>query len=88
MLNKLRVSLFFGVMAAMVHFVWALLVAAGAAQTYVNWITDMHFIKTGFVVQTLDPVKALALVVLAFVVGMVGGYILSTVCNLIVGKKK
>lgn len=88
MLNKSRVALFFGAIFGFVHLVWAILVATGFGQILLGWIMNLHFIDMTFTVLKFDFVKMLELVALTFLVGLVGGYILASLWNIIVGKKK
>ncbi|MBI5754036.1 hypothetical protein HZA40_02740 [Candidatus Peregrinibacteria bacterium] len=88
MLNKGRVALFFGTLAALCHLVWVVLVAGGWAQAYVSWVAGMHFLTTGYAVQAFDAVKAVELIVMAFVVASIGGFVLAALWNAIVGKHK
>lgn len=88
MLNKSRVALFFGVMMGALHFLWSLLVATGFGKVYVDWILNLHFIDVPVTVLKFDFVKMLELVCFTFLVGLVAGYILAALWNVLVGKKK
>jgi len=88
MVNRLRVALFFGVVIALIHFAWSVLVAAGAAQVCLNWVLNLHMISMPVTIKAFDAVTALELVAFTFVVGFVGGYVLAALWNGIVGKKK
>ncbi len=79
MLNKCRVALFFGTVAALVHAVWAILVAGGWAQSYLNWVLEKHFLNSVYTVNSFDFANAAFLVVMAFVMGNVAGYVLSLI---------
>ncbi len=87
MVNRNRVALFFAVVGGGVHLVWALVVAAGWAQKVVDWLYSLHFVQMTMTVQAFDFVNALYLVVVAFLVAYVAGFVLATLWNLIVAKK-
>lgn len=88
MLNKSRVALFFGTVVALAHAIWAVLVAAGWAQGFMEWVMARNFLSTTHTVGSFDLANAVGLVALAFFIGLVDGYILATLWNWIVGKKK
>ncbi len=88
MINQNRVALFFGTVAALVHVVWSVLVAGGWAQGFVDWIMARHFVTGGYTVGAFDFGGSVFLVALTFVIGCIDGYILATLWNWIVGKKK
>lgn len=80
-INKNKLGLTVGLFAAILHAVWAILVGAGVAQTYLNWIFPMHFIGNIFEVVNFSLLTAVLLVILAFVGGYICGWILGALWN-------
>ena len=62
-LNAASVGLGVGAFAGLVHLVWALLVAAGYAQGWLDWIFNLHFLDNPFMVDVFDLGRATTLVV-------------------------
>lgn len=88
MVNKTRVALFFGTVAALCHVVWSVLVAGGWAKGFMDWIMAKHFITDTYTIEAFNMGDAVFLLALAFVIGFVDGYILAALWNWIVGKNK
>jgi hypothetical protein len=87
MVSKNNVGLFVGVVAALVHLGWVVLVAAGVAEKLVTWLLSMHFMEmTGHTFTEFNWLTGLELVVLTFVVGYVAGYVLTLLWGWIVKK--
>lgn len=86
-LNASSVGLGLGAFVGLVHAVWALLVAAGYAQGWLNWIFNLHFLDNPYIVDVFDLGRAVTLVVVTFVVGYVAGWVFATVWNYLVGRK-
>ena len=59
-----RAGLALGLVLGAMHLLWALLVAAGAAQPIMDFIFRLHFIRPVYVIERFDPVLALGLVLL------------------------
>lgn len=64
-------ALVVAIFVAFLHALWAVLVAIGVGQTYLDWIFPMHFIGNVYTVIDFSIVTAALLVVLSFV----GSYI-------------
>jgi hypothetical protein len=60
-------ALVVGLFVAAMHVIWALSVALGVGQTYLNWILPLHFIGNLYTVLPFSLLTALMLVVMAFV---------------------
>ncbi len=52
------------------YLLWALFVVSGAAQLLMNFIFRLHFIRPIYVIQDIDPLRALCMVLLS----VAGGY--------------
>jgi hypothetical protein len=63
------------------HLVWSILVALGAAQSFVDFSLRMHMISMPLKVLPFDLVSAIGLVLIACVIGYVVGYALAWIVN-------
>ncbi len=80
-LNPGKVGLIIGAFMVIVHLIWSLMVASGIAQSFLNWIFQLHFVKNSFVVAGFDLVTAIYLLIVVFVVGYILGWIFAWVHN-------
>lgn len=81
-IDKNRLGLVFGIFAAVIHFVWALLVAIGVGEKALNWIIPLHFVNNAFAVFEFDISSAVVLIGAGFVGGYLCGYILALLWNM------
>ena len=65
------------------HFFWALLVASGWAQTVLNFVFWMHFIKPPYTVGAFSAGIALVLILVTATIGYIAGYVLGVLWNAI-----
>lgn len=68
-----KISVAVGLFCAALHVLWAVAVALGMGQTYLNWIFPLHFIDNLYTVTAFNFTTALLLAVMAFV----GGYLVT-----------
>ena len=80
-LNKAKTGLVVGLFLAIVHAIWAILVALGVAQGLIDWVTEMHMLANPYVVLDFSLGTAIGLVVMVFVVGYVLGWICAALWN-------
>ena len=80
-INGNKLGLVLGIFAAILHAVWAISVAVGVAQAYLDWIFPMHFIGNVFSVISFNAGTAILLIILAFVGGYVLGWIWAGLWN-------
>ncbi len=73
---KCRLGLTLGVFAAIVHAIWAILVASGVGQKLLGWKFSMHFLNSTLTVTEVSWGYAILLVVLAFVGAFIVGWVL------------
>jgi len=83
MINKNRAGLVGGILAAVIHAVWALVVVLGIAQIFLDWIFPLHFLNSVYSITSFSIVSALLLVVMGFVGGYVSGWLFAAVVNLV-----
>lgn len=82
-----KMGMFFGTLLALMHLGWALLVASGFAQAVYNWILSLHMLSIPITVLAFDPLMAVELIIVTFIIGYVMGWIIALVWNW-VGKCK
>lgn len=80
-LNQKRVALVFGSFVAITHLVWSVIVGFGWAESFLDFIFGMHFIVSPHIVLDFNLATAVGLIVLAFAVAYVVGYIFATIWN-------
>lgn len=76
-----KLAMTFGSLLALMHMGWAILVASGFAQALYNWILQLHMLSIPITVLAFDPVMAVELIIVTFVIGYVGGWIIALVWN-------
>lgn len=81
MISKYKLGLVIGSAFGLWHFVWAILVASGFAQSLMDWIFKLHFIQPLYVVTPFKPLLALTLIVVTSVLGYLSGWIAAAIWN-------
>jgi hypothetical protein len=76
-----KVGLAVGTFAALVHAVWALLVAMGYGLGKLNFVLGMHFISVPVTMTAFSWGGGLMLVVLAGIMGYVAGAVFAWIWN-------
>lgn len=74
-------ALALGLMLGGIHAVWALLVASGLAQAFMDWIFALHMIVPPYTIAPFDIITALILVIVTFVIGYIVGWVFAAICN-------
>lgn len=80
-LGQKKFALTLGSFAALGHLAWSILVVTGAAQGLMDWIYGLHFLNNPFRVGSFDLIKAVTLIIVAFIVGYVVGWIFAVIWN-------
>ena len=80
-LNKNHVGLTMGIFVALLHALWAIIVAVGVAQVLLDWIFPLHFIDAIYSVMTFGFMTAILLVIMAFIGGYVMGWVFAALWN-------
>ena len=81
---KLKVgatALVFGVVMALLHTIWMIMVYLGVANLYLNWILGLHLVTNPYRVLPFNLVTAVELIVFTFVVGYVFGWVFAYIWN-------
>ena len=79
--NRNRLGLAFGGLFALIHAVWAVIVALGYGQALLDWIFGMHMISSELSVMPFSFGKAAMLVIFTFISGYVLGWLLAAIWN-------
>ncbi len=80
-LDTKRTGLALGSFVAIVHVVWAILLAIGLAKPLLDFILSVHHIQVSFSIEPFSLGKAVLLVVVTFVVGYIFGWVFATGWN-------
>ncbi len=88
MLDKKQVGLSLGIFSALIHSIWALIVAFGYGQVLMDWILSMHSMTAVLVVSGMTLGRALGLIAVTFVCGYVFGWLFAAIWNQFGGKKR
>jgi len=75
------VGLYAGVLLAVWHALWALLVYLGWAKGLLDFVLNLHFIKNPYVIKPFSIGTAVTLVVFVFAVWFVLGYVATLAWN-------
>lgn len=70
-----------GFFAAFLHLVWSVLLALGWAKPLVDFKTALHGVKISYTLVDFSLAKAVALIVIAFVVAYIIGQIFANIWN-------
>lgn len=80
-LNPNKAGIAAGGVLGCYHFCWALLVAAGWAQPFIDFILWLHFIKPFIVVEPFSAPRAAGLVIVTALIGYVFGWVFALIWN-------
>lgn len=78
----MQVGLYTGLILALAHAIWSLMVFAGVAKNWLTFILGLHFLSNPFVVMPFSIGNAIMLIAIVFVVGYVFGYLGTIVWNM------
>jgi hypothetical protein len=79
--NPVSLGLVWGAFLALSHILWAGMVAAGLAQSFVDFILWAHFLRTPVVVEPFELSRASILVLTTGGLGYVGGLVAGSAWN-------
>lgn len=74
--TKISFALTLGIVGAIWHAIWSILVWQGVAQRFVNWMFTLHFIRPPYSIQSFDFQIAAGLVGMAFATWFVFGLVI------------
>ena len=83
MINKNQLGLTIGCLFAVIHAVWALIIAIMPAtmQTFLDWIFELHFLKPVWIITSFNILNALFLIIVTFIFGWIFGWIFAALWN-------
>jgi len=74
-----------GGLFAVIHLVWAIAVALGIAQPFMNFVFRMHMLTPVLTVEPFSVMRAVVLIILTAVVGYVLGWLFAKAWNMAQG---
>ena len=80
-IQKNKFALVLGSFAAVMHLIWAVIVGLGFGQWLVDFVYSMHFMDSVMTVAPFNLGRAIGLIILAFCLAYIIGYIFSSVWN-------
>jgi hypothetical protein len=80
-ISAIRAGLVLGALLGAWHLCWAILVAVGAAQTIIDFVFWMHFIKPVFLIEPFDGIRAALLIGVTGALGFVIGATFAVIWN-------
>ena len=80
-INPNKAGLVLGAFLGAWHLLWSLLVALGWAQSFVDFVFWLHFIKPVYVIGPFNISTALLLIVITTTIGYVTGVVFGVLWN-------
>ena len=80
-IKPVKAGMAVGGTAVVMHIIWAVIVALGWGQGFLNFVFTAHMVRPQFVVGSFDFATTLMLLVLVGLVGYVVGFIFANVWN-------
>jgi len=71
-----------GLVFALIHLSWAVMVATKVAKPVMDWILGLHFLDITYAVKPFDWMTAATLIVFTFIVGYVLGSLFAWLWNM------
>ena len=84
--NKLspnKVGLALGGLLGLWHLLWALMVAVGVAQPFIDWVLQLHMVKPFYVILPFSLASTIGLIIMASIAGYVFGYVFGWLWNMV-----
>lgn len=78
-LSPRHVGLVLGATVAIVHIIWAAMVALNIAQPFLNFVLWVHFIKPIYIIEPFEFRRAVLLVVVTGLIGFAFGSLLASI---------
>jgi len=85
--KPLMVAIYTGVLLAICHAIWSLLVYLGSAKAVLDFVFGLHMIVNPYRIKPFSFSVATNLVVFVFVVGFVVGYLATIIWNMMQKRK-
>ena len=81
MVNSIKLGIAFGVLLGATHLSWGLLVALGWAQSLMDFVFWMHFIRPIYVIQPFSLLTSAILVIVTSLSGFFIAFIFGVILN-------
>jgi len=81
MVNSIKLGIAFGALLGAIHLSWALLVVLGWAQSLMDFVFWMHFIRPIYVIQPFSLSTAAILVAITSVSGFLVAFVFGVILN-------
>ena len=81
MVNSIKLGIAFGALLGATHLSWALLIALGWAQSLMDFVFWMHFIRPIYAIQPFSLSTAATLVVFSTVSGFFIAFVFGVILN-------
>ena len=88
MISKNKLGLAFGAFFGVWHLMWAVLVAFGVAQWFINFVFRIHFMQPPYTVKGFELALAITLILVTSIIGYVMGWALAGIWNWLQAKKQ
>ena len=79
--DKNKTGLALGAVLGLSHLNWAVLVATGWAQPFLDWIFGLHFIQPPYTITPFHLVTGVILVAVTTVIGFILGWLFAAIWN-------
>ncbi|MEM5814475.1 MAG: hypothetical protein QXD77_01545 [Candidatus Aenigmatarchaeota archaeon] len=70
-----------GTFAALVHLVWAVIIAAGFGQMWADFLIGLHMVSASVTVGAFNALTAAEMIVVTFILGALAGWAFASVWN-------
>jgi hypothetical protein len=87
MLKPFTTAIGFAIFFALVHAMWAGVVAFGWAQPFMDFIFRLHFITPPYTIETFEMSRAVLLVAVTGAIGFVAGLFFALIWNTVHGNR-
>ncbi|MBI4116899.1 hypothetical protein HY449_04105 [Candidatus Pacearchaeota archaeon] len=82
-INANKLGLVLGILLALVHFLWILIIASGFAKQFLDYVLSLHFISDVYSIGPFGFGTAAILLIFTFVSGYVIGFAFAMIWNML-----
>lgn len=80
-INANKIGLVLGIFFALIHFLWIILVASGAAKQFMDYALSLHFMSDVYSIGVFSLGTAAMLLIFTFISGYVLGFVFAWIWN-------
>jgi len=83
MIDKNNLGLIVGIFLAVVHAIWALIIAVipSTFQEFLDWLLDIHFLEPVWKITKFSFLNAIYLIIITFIFGYILGWLFAWIHN-------